>query len=864
MPQKQRKPPFVLKLIRLFVGRDKACTLEESFSEIYNEKYSLNGRFAAYKWFWAHWLKSLPSLIKRSLYWSFVMFKSYLKVTVRNIRKQKLYSFINISGLAVGLSCCILVFFWAENKLSYDDFHENVERLYRVVTAKNTNGQKIFADRKTSFPVADALKSEFPEIENSARILKKGTKTFKYKDKVFSESGLVFIDASFFDLFTFDFLQGNKHDALKDINSVILSKSQAEKYFGSDDPLGKIITIDNRFDVVVSAVIENTPENTHFNGIWEIDCFVPLEFQSHYTEPMTQWDQFYLLTYVMLDNSADHKEVNDKLTGYLGQKDEDLKANNTEIVLHPVKDIPLYGINGERTGINRVYMYTSFALLILFIACMNYMNLSTAVLFNRGREIGIRKTLGTSRKGIIFQFVSESVVITVCSLIASFFAVFLLLPYFQDLTGSSVTFNIYQLAENLPFFLFSAFVTGIISGFIPAIIFSRFNPVGLLKTGMVKLGSRQFMRKGLVIAQIAISTALIIGTIIVYRQFSFMIHEDTKIEAENVICLYLKDSDISKNETFVNELLQFSGIEHVGTAGVIPGYWTNFATTNVQWEGKDQEMKKLFQGIYVGYDFFNTVGIPVLGGRVFSSDIINTSSYVMVNALAADLIGRENIIGRTISYGNKNMTVLGVVDNFPIWPLKYEKFPVIAEFRPERSNVCYIKTATDGPALSEITVLFERIWKVHFPDYPFEYDFLDDLNKELYGDEEQMLRVFSLIASIAIILCCLGMYGLMSFQVQNRMKEISIRKVLGARVGDLIRNLSRDSFFAVLIGNITALPTAWYFMTLWLEGYAFRISIGADIVAAGILLSCFLAILPVLPHILRSVHSNPVKYLRSE
>lgn len=791
------------------------------------------------------------------------MFMNYLRSSLRNIRKHKAHSIINISCLALGMACCILMLFWIKNDLQYDNFHKNLERLHRVEIVETQNGGKRYIDWKTSFPVAGALKNEFPEVEESARILKKGQKIFSFGDKIFRENSLAFVDPSFFKLFTFSFIKGDPDSAFSDIHSIILTESLAEKYFGSQDPMGKTISIDNKFRVVVRGLIEDIPSNTHFNHFYSNNCFVPLELQSQYEKPMTGWDEFYLITYVLLKERADYHQLNDKLTGYLGNKHPSPKKYKYDLMLHPVKHIQLYGINGEETGINVIFISVALAIAILIIACMNYINLTTAFSLKRAKEIGIRKVLGTNRKGIIYQFLLESVILSFVAFFLALLIVDMALPLFNTIAGKDIQLTFSGLIGQIPYYLGLVFVTALLAGSYPSFVLSALNPIAVLRKKGNEIRGKWTIRKALVTLQIILAAMFVTGTLVVYSQLNYMVTTNIGHDNSNIVCFNRGTLDREQFNVFRNEIQNHTGIKNVGAGGVVPGYSTNFAFRDAKFQGIPLEGSPLFHGLYVDFNYFKTLGISFLKGKGFSPNQ-NNSNGVIINQMAADLLGTEDPIGKILEFNGEKKQILGIANNFPVWSLKFAMYPIVAIFNPERATFVYIKIDPSAGSAASTVGFIENKWRQYFPRYPFEHYFLEDLDHNLYLNEIYLLKISGYLTLLAIFICCLGIYGLISYFIQNQLKAISIRKVLGAGSIHLVVNISSGLIKSTLIAVLCAIPLIWIFMNRWLQNYAFRIHMTAGLFLIGTLTLFFFTLFPVFPNFVRINRLNPINFLRED
>ncbi|MFC1493193.1 ABC transporter permease [candidate division KSB1 bacterium] len=838
--------------------------ISADFDAEYLEILTLKGRFRAWLWYWLQTINAVANYYTMKISGSGRMFINYFKIALRNVKRYKAYSTINIMGLAIGLACCILILLWVQDELKFDKFNENIDRLYRVVTVKTTNGQLQFADRKTSYPVADAFVDEFPEIVNAARFLITSQKTLKYENRLFNENALVMVDPALLELFTFRFLAGSGENALNEKNSIILTESMAIKYFGSEDPIGKVITVDNKYGLTVTGVIGDIPHNSHFKGYDNIEFLVSFSFNSNYSDDTGGWDSFYLKTYVLLEDNADPDGINDKLTGYLNKKQESM--SEYDFYLQSVRDMNFYTITGELTGMKNVYIFILLGGLILLAACINYMNLSTAFSFNRAKEIGLRKVVGAKKAGLIKQFLSESVIYSLIAMIISMFLVKIFLPYYNALTGKLLTFDMFDIIMNMPVIVILAAAAGIVSGSYPAFFLSSFQPVKVLnKLQFTGLGKFRF-RKILVISQFTVSTALLIGTFIIYEQSEYFLNEDIGYNDSNVICFNKKDTgDISRYDSFRSEIISNPGIAKVSAASIVPGFSTSYASSNISWEGKDPENKTVFQGFFVDYGFIETLEMRMISGEPFSrKKNQEDADYIIINKRAAEETGFDDPIGRSITFLGNTWTIVGIAENYPVFSLKYGDYPLVMILNRARSRMVYIKTTASETGYADTINNIEESWAKFYPEYPFEYFYLDDRNNNIYESERKMGRVFGYFSFLSIFICCLGIYGLMSFMVQQKSKELSIRKVMGAKKSALMMILSKESLKCAMIANIAAWPLSWFLLDKWLQNYANRIELQWGVfITAGIII-IILSFLPVVSRIFSAVRSNPVKSLRYE
>lgn len=846
-----RVPKIPLWILQHISETDRNYPASGDLEEIYFDMRKHNGRFYSFFWLWQQVLRSTPVFLYQSFIWSFIMLRNYLKIGARNIRRHKGFSFINISGLTIGIACCIFILLWVQNELSYNKFHQNADQIFRI-NKKYKIGNEISYNPATPYPLALATKTKFAEILDATKYYRTSA-LIKYKDKIFNERRVCVTDSSFFKLFTFQFLKGDQKTALSNPNSMVLTQNIANKYFGDSDPMGKIITLDNQKEFMVSGVIQNIPDNSDL----QFDIFIPV-FGMNNEDSVDDWGSHWLRTFVFLQKDTDIKNLENKLSALI---QEQLPEEKISLILQPLTNLHLYTIEGKQAGMKYVYFFSMIAVFILTIACINFINLSTVRLEKRAKEVGLRKVVGADRSQLVKQFFGESILFTLIALIIAIFLIELLLPFFNHVTGKTLDI-LYLNSSFLLGFILIAIFTGLISGSYPALYLSSFQPVNVLKGAIGQKSKNKFFTKSLVIIQFSLSILLLISTGIIYKQLKFMQNKDLGFNKENI--LYMNsNSDIRKNyEVFKNELLQNQKFINLTRTSELPTeIWS--IMRGIVWEGKETPDGAAFGFAAIDYDFFKTMNIKIVQGRGFSKEFpADTSNYIF-NEKAIEVMGIKNPIGKRFSPDENNSgTIIGVVKNFHCLPLTYEIEPMMIQLLPSWGRHILIKIQSDN--FQETIKYAENIWNKVAPNYPFEYHFLDEQFEKIYGDELRAGEIFKYFVIIAIFISCLGLLGLASFTAEKRTKEIGVRKVLGASTSRIFSMLSVDFFKWVLIANVIAWPIAWFAMNTWLQNFTYRIPLSLWIFCLSGVVALTIALLTVSYQCIKSASANPIDSLRYE
>jgi putative ABC transport system permease protein len=780
---------------------------------------------------------------------------NYFKVALRKIKRHKSYSFINLSGLAIGMACCFLVFLWVQDELSFDRFHSNAKEIYRVL--HNPQDTDIY-NPYGSGPLGPALKADYPEIINFTRSFGEVNAPLKYRDQVFNGK-VRGVDNSFFEIFTFPFIKGDPKNCLSEPHSIVLTEKMAFKLFNEEDPLGKTVRFEwwvGWFDLKVTGVIQDVPSNTHIR----FDYLLPFEFVTWSGMTIKDWDVVAYQTYVLLPKNADPSAVQEKIAGTVKRH---FQESPYTLYLEPLTRIHLFNFTGGG-AITYVYIFSIIGALILGIACINFMNLSTARSMERAREVGMRKVVGSTRTQLIKQFLGESVLLSFISFILALILVHALLPSVNNIVGKQLTLSY----SGSPLFIFlgMAFLTGIVSGSYPAVFLSSFRPVTVLK-GSVKSGSQNIrLRKLLVIGQFVVSIALITGTIIIYQQLVYMRNTDMGINKSHVINMELRGSLRKKYSTIKSELLRNPDITAVcATNG---SFSTRVGSDKFGWKGKPED-QRIFMSIHsVDFDYQKIFDIKMAQGRYFSRDFpTDLSDGIIVNETAAKIMGMESPIGQRISCSipfssQKSGTIIGVVKDFHFRSLHEKIDPLVLVIAPGWFMDVYIRMKPEN--VPETLGFIEKTIKGLAPDFPFEYSFLDEDIDNLYKAEQQIGNLVRYGTFLAIVIACLGLFGLASFTAEKRTKEIGIRKVLGASISGIVLLLTKEFTKWVIVANLLAWPIAYFVMRGWLQNFAYHINIGLWTFLLAAALALVTSLITVSFQAVKTAASNPVDSLRYE
>ncbi len=784
------------------------------------------------------------------------MFKSYLKIAWRNIRRNKGFSLTNLSGLTIGMTCTILILLWVNDEWNWDKFHPNHKNIYQVMVNRNFNGE-ITTDRAVPFPLADAVKNNFPEIKHSSVDDFGSDNVLKYNDVIIKRRGIT-VSAGYTNLFQWKFLKGNAATALANPQNIILTQATANALFGQDEPVGKVIRVNNSTNRTVAAVIQDPPSNSTI----QFNLIVPFDASNdNIKRASADWVNAYTEAFVEVQPGTNITELNKKISALTKSRGE-----NKDFVyfLHPMDKWRLYSDfkGGVNTGgmIDYVKLFTLIAIIILLIACVNFMNLSTAKSEKRAKEVGIRKTLGSERKQLLLQFYSESMIFSLLAFGLSVLAVYLSLPAFNSLVNKQLTLSIGD-----PLFIGLAFVmilfTGLIAGSYPALYLSSFNPIKVLK-GTFLAGRRAALpRKVLVVLQFGISVLLISSTLLVYQQIQHVKNRDMGYDPNNLISIPSSPEANRNGEVIKNELMQTNLIAAITrTSSPLTEIW-NY-TPAPDWKGKPQKADLIMTAMRSDADFGKTIGVKLLQGR----DFLNApgdSTSMLLNKAAVEVMQLKDPVGTEMRYGPQTFTVVGVTDNVVMSSPYAPVMPMMVMLDKQRGAFFMVRLK-DGVKPQTALPKIENIFKKYNPEYPFDYSFVDQQFNQKFVTEDLIGRLTNIFAGLAIFICCLGLSGLTSFTIEKRFKEIGIRKVLGASVQQLLYLVSKEFLFLVLLAALISIPVTWWLLNNWLQNYEYRVTMSIWLFVfscAGVLL---LTLIVVWLNSLRAALANPAKSLRTE
>ncbi len=786
------------------------------------------------------------------------MLKNYLKIALRNMKRHKGHSLINMAGLAVGITCCLLILLWVQDEISTDSFHENAADIYRVLQDIN------FSDHSTTWaigqgPLGPSLEKDFPEIKHAVRITWRRMQLRSGDDRFDETVGLA--DGTLFDVFTFPLITGDPSTALTDPRSIVLSEEMALKYFPDEDPLGKVIHADDRFDFRVTGVMKDVPKNSHL----QFDFLVPFIFGRELGYSVDRWNNSQFRTYVQLQAGATGDEVIAKISGYLFDKPTIEK--DARLTLQPLKRIYLhsdFAFDMALGDIRYVRIFSLVAFFILLIACINFMNLSTARSVNRAREIGMRKVSGAIRGDIIKQFYGESLLLTGISFIMALVLTFLLLPPFNNLAAKELSLAVLGDFRVLLILAAVAGLTGLVAGSYPALLLSSFQPVRVLKSSLSAGAKGAGFRKILVVVQFSLSVLLIISTIFVSRQLRFMRNFKLGYDKEHLVTFAMRGDMREKFDSVKTELLRIPDISGVTASSNIPTYGYMFSNSLWKWEGQGPEEEILMRALTVDDDYFEVFGMELLQGRAFDREPEPEKNPVfIINEEAARVMRMKEPVGQWLEgSGMPRGMIVGLVKDYHFTSLRQKIDPLILIYHHESANL--LTARLSGRNIPRTIASMEDVWKKFAPVFPFRYRFLDDALDDLYRAEQRTGTIFRAFSLLAIIVSCLGLFGLSSFLAEQRTREIGIRKVLGASTGGIVFLFSKESTKWVAFSNLFAWPAAYLAARKWLEGYAYRIDLGIAPFLAAAAAAILIALATVSYHSFRSARVNPADAIRYE
>jgi len=859
-------------LLEHVINREVRYSALGDFEEIYTGISEQIGIRTAKIWLWKQILKSIPSFLADSFYWGVVMLKNYFKTALRNLKRQKIYSFINITGLSVGLTCCILIALYIHFELSYDDFHEKADNIYRIIEIETESGKKQNSATIPA-PLAPTLSEEFPEIMRVVRIFHPSwieKWKISYEDKTFFEEDVFFADSEILDVFTFPLVQGHQKDGLIEPCSAIISKKMAQKYFGHSNPLGKVLSI-HGVQTKITGVIQAIPANSHFRFkfLISLDTLESPEFRNVAYDMLNNWRSHNFYGYLLLSEGVSSAELEKKFVPFL-ERHFNTKITDFDLYLQPLRKVHLYSgnfsydISTSNSDVAYVYIFSAIAFFILIIACINYMNLTTARAANKAKEVGTRKIVGATRIQLIQQFLGESIILLFIALVIALLLASLMLPVLNSLAGSDFAVDSDNLLYILGLLLAASLILGFAAGIYPALFLSTFQPLHSLRGKLYPRVSRVHFRKTLVVIQFAISILLIIGTLSARNQLKYCMSRNLGFDKENVIGIPVRDvKTILEFDSVKDNLLQHPEVMSVGRSSSLPGKTLGrrgFLPEGNEWAPR--------YSIFVDHDFIPTMGIELKEGRNFSRDFgTDVEDAYIINEAAAEEFGWDSIVGKRLIWkGDRNNKgqVIGMVKNFHFKSLHQKIEPVILHMLPERSGFSYVTIKIRTQNIFYLMEEIGNIWERFFPSIPFEFFFLDEQLNRMYAAEMRMGRVSGIFTLLSILISSLGVFGLASYITEQRTKEIGIRKVLGATSMSIAVLLSKEFTKLVILSNIVAWPVAYYMTHRWLQNFAYRIDLSIGIFLFASFLAVIITLLSVAYQSVKASFINPACALRYE
>jgi predicted permease len=789
------------------------------------------------------------------------MFRNYFKIALRNLLKNSTYSFVNIGGLAVGLASAIFIFLWIADEYSFNQFHTNYNRIYQLHQSSEWNMGHIGTSRSMPYPLKDVLPTKSSQVEYICMTNWGEGNLLQVGDKRMSKMGLS-VSEDFLKMFSFSLLQGDGQHALDQPSSIVLSESTAKALFGEANAMDQYVRIDNGQELKVTAIVKDVPKNSTL----QFDYLLPFKFyestQTWIKNAKDSWDNNSFQMYVQLHNDATEETTNSAIRNVI--KDNNEKSPTAKLFLHPMSKWRLFANfdEGVNTGglIDYVRLFTAIAIFVLTIACINFMNLATARSESRAKEVGIRKSIGSRRGELIFQFLGESIAITTLALILAVALVELLLPYYNILVDKNIEVNY----ANPTIWVAACciiLIVGLFTGSYPAFYLSGFQPVKVLKGRIDAAKGGSTPRKVLVVVQFTTSIALIIGTIIVYQQIRHVKNRDMGYDRENLIQVWTNSELETNFQTVREELVRSGAVKSVCKSN--SPVTSIFSNNEVKWQGMPTGTRVAFSTIATEYDYAKTMGVKIKMGRDFSRDFPSDSSAVVINEAAAKILGFEDPIGQNLEWNERQYEIIGVVQDMVMTDATAEVQPLSMFFIPSWSSTITIRLNKTND-LNEALARVEQVFKKHNPSYPFEYQFTDDIFNRKFTNINLISRVAGIFAILAISITCLGILGLAAFTAEQRTKELGIRKVLGATVPDLILLISRDFTRLVLVAFVMAAPLAWWYLNQFLQRYEYRVQMEYIVFVLAGLSALILTVIIVSTQAFKAATANPTNSLRSE
>jgi len=778
------------------------------------------------------------------------MFKNYLKTATRVFRRDKGYAFLNVGGLALGMACFVLLMIWVRDEIGWDHFHENSRDLYRVQSSLISQPGAL----------TPHLEANYPEIVNAARFyINYIPLSVRYREKNFDERGFAFADATLFDMFTIPFVSGNAPAALSDPDSVVLTEATAQKYFGKDDPIGRILTVDDQFQARVIGVVKNPPRNSDF----QFNILAEFQFFAHFRKDLnTSWQSHNYRTYVQLTKGLAARPLALKIARLVMDRNRSMTA---PLGLNPLTRIHLY----DDGAIAYVRLFSLVAFFILIIAGCNFVNLTTARSGNRAKEIAVRKLIGAVRPQLIKQFLGESVFLSLCSLPIAATLIALALPSFNALAGTLFRLEFLLTQRLLLALSATAVAIGLVAGGYPAFLLSSFRPVRLFRGGSPNAGRASGLarfRKILIVVQFSISIVLLVFTLFVHKQIAFIRNYDLGIRRDSLVVLPVKAALLKHREAFVNALTSRPGILNATFASSFPSNQVQITGSNISWEGKDPGFRPSWQYISTDRRYLETLGIELVEGRNFPeyTPIDEPAPYFIINRKAAEEMGIANPVGMRFSVFGAQGTLIGIVEDYHFKLLRENIGPLVLCMTPWDKRYILVRIQPEMGGRQPILAGIKEVWDQYAPGMPFSYDFFDTAYDRNYQAEQKMESEFRIFTFLGIFISCLGLIGLVAYVAERKRKEIGIRKVLGATLPTILAQINKEILIPVLLSNLIAWPAAYWAMKTWLRGFAFHTDLSLGIFLAAAVFTLAAALITVSFQSVKAAQENPARSLKSE
>ena len=788
------------------------------------------------------------------------MIRHYLTIAFRNIFRNKVFSLITTIGLSIGMATFVLILLWVIDELSYDRFHENIDHTYCIIEKQDYSDGQMLHTNNTPFALKEELLANYPEVTTASRTLWMGDRPMSYEDKVLTTGPVAFVDPEFLDVFTFKIKSGSEK-SLDDLNTILITEQVALSFFGEEDPVGKTLKMDGEAEFEVGGVLYNIPDNSTF----QFNVLIPFaQMEKLYQRDLNSWGNNWPRTTLVLNEDVSPAAFEKKIENLC----KDHGQENTTLFIKPFLKDHLYSNSGESNRVQYIYLFLAIGVIILLIASVNFVNLSTAKSEERVMEVGIRKVVGANRWNLIHQFFGEKTLLVLISLLLSILLSVLLIPLFNEISGKSLSFNFLQNPYLILLFVGVGVLSTLLSGVYPSMVLSSFSPVRALKSIITVNRKRGVsLRSALVVFQFSLSIILIVSAIVVLTQLNYIKRFNLGYEAENLVYIELPGQSKQQHEPFSNEILKLPGITKLTKADK-PPFWGGNSSWGYDWEGKDPELKVLICMMWVDKNYFDVLEIPFSGGRTFSDRFENYSLDAVENVdviLNEEAIRRMKLsepVGKYFGRGDTKGTIVGIAQNFNFESLRRGIEPLVLLPLQNAPNIIIARIQKDN--IRTTIDQIEKVWKSMNPSSPFTFGFFDDRLDSMYQGEVRISKLFRYFTIIAIFIASLGLLGLSSFSIQRKTKEIGIRKAVGAPISSILFLLTKDFVRWVLVAFIIACPLAWYAMQQWLENFAYKTSLNWWIFAVSGLLALLIALVTVSVQTIKASLQNPVDSLRYE